>query len=87
MLFISFPIDALAVLAVKNGYFERAARLFGTRRLRGFSHLLSPDERAAHEADRAKIRAALGEERFEQLLAEGHALSFSEVLALAKERD
>jgi hypothetical protein len=78
-------LDALAVLAMDEGKIERAARLFGTRLCRGWFHALSPIERANREADFAAITTSLGAERFAQLQAEGYAMSFMQVLALAQE--
>lgn len=82
---LGFMLDGLAVLSVSEGKLERAARLFGTRLWRGFAHILSPIERDAREADLAEIKATLGEERFAKLRAEGYALDFLQVLALAQE--
>lgn len=81
--FLGLPLDGLAVLAVREGKMERAARLFGTRLWRGINHILSPIERAGREADFAEIKAALEDERFSQLREEGYALTFKQVQALA----
>ena len=63
---------------------EHAARLFGTRHWRGFANTLSPIERAERGADFAAIKGALGEERFEELRAEGYAMTFQQTLELAQ---
>jgi ATP/maltotriose-dependent transcriptional regulator MalT len=85
MFFLTWTLDGLAVLAVREGRLERAARLFGTRQCRGFAHTLSPIERAEREADFREITAALGQERFDQLREEGSAMNFEQLLALAQE--
>jgi tetratricopeptide (TPR) repeat protein len=85
MFLLTWILDGLAVLAVRTGQLERAARLFGTRQWSGFSHILSPIERAEREADFAEIIAALGQERFEQLREEGRMMGFTQLLALAQE--
>ena len=78
-------LDGLTVLAVRERKLEQAARFFGTRMWRGFANLLSPIERAEREADLAQVRAGLGEERFAALQAEGSAMTFMQILALAQE--
>jgi hypothetical protein len=62
---------------------ERAVRLFGTAAaLRDTLSLpLSPENHADHEREVAAARAALGEERFGQAWAEGHAMSLQEAMA------
>jgi hypothetical protein len=76
------PLDGMAVLAVREGRLERAARLFGTRQCRGYFNTLSPIERAEREADFAAIKTALGEE-LSSMRAEGYAMTFQQTLALA----
>jgi tetratricopeptide (TPR) repeat protein len=80
---LCIPLDGLAVLAVREGHLEHAARLFGTRHWRGIAHTFSPIERAEREADFAAMKNALGEERFEELRAEGYAMTFQQTLELA----
>ena len=80
-----YPLEAMALLALREGRYERAARLFGTRQAVAASHFLSPSERGARETGLAEIQSALGAERFAQLQAEGKAMTFSLVLALAQE--
>ncbi len=87
MFWMSWGMDGLAVLAVREGKMERAARLFGTRQWRGFAHTLSPIERAWRDADLAEVKNALGEERFAQLQAESSALAFEQILAVVQEED
>ena len=82
---LNMILDGLAVLAVRKGDMERAARLFGSRLWRGFAHTLSPLEHTWRAADFAAIISALGEERFAQLQAEGYAMPFMQILALTQE--
>jgi len=79
------PLDALAVLALREGKAGHAARIFGTRWSRGAYHYLSPDERDQRDADLAQLRKTLGEKRFEALYAEGQAMSLAEAVELALE--
>ncbi|HEX5943275.1 MAG TPA: hypothetical protein VFY66_13420, partial [Anaerolineales bacterium] len=70
---------------VAEGDMKRAARLFGKTdsfytQLR---FLLSPIERQNHEHDVAAARAALGEEVFSTLLAEGNAMTMKEAITYA----
>ncbi len=78
-------LDGLAVLAVQEHQFERAARLYGTRMWRGFAHTLSPIEKAQRDADQMQLKNALGDERFTQLLGEGSMMTFMEILSLVQE--
>jgi hypothetical protein len=81
------PFEALAHLAAQQQQYERAARMFGTRWSQGAQNLLSPVERANRQEELAEVKTALGEERFEQLYAEGQRLTFEQALALALEND
>jgi hypothetical protein len=67
---------------VYENKWSQAARLFGTRLTRGFSHLLSPIERADREEVFNKLRTELGTKGFDQLRQEGEAMSHGQVLAL-----
>jgi hypothetical protein len=87
LLWAGYPLDGLAILAVRQGKWERAAHLLGRRLCRGVAHTLSPIGRAEREADFTEIKTALGEERFEQLKAEGYALTFMQILELAQAED
>ena len=82
---MTYPLEAMAFLALREGRYERAARLFGTRQAVAASHYLSPSERSTREAGMSEIQAALGAERFALLQAEGKAMTFNRVLALAQE--
>jgi len=66
---------------------ETAARLFGAAENldKGKLHVITPLEQTWHQSALEEIRAALGEQRFEGLLAEGKALSFEEALSYALE--
>jgi hypothetical protein len=81
---MGWVLDGFAVLAVREGKLERAARLFGTRLWRWIANTLSPIERSWREADFVEITAALGEERFAALREEGYGMSFMQVLSLAQ---
>jgi hypothetical protein len=87
ILWLLAPFEALAHLAACERQYERAARMFGTRWSRGAQNLLSPAERAGRQTELAEVKAALGEERFEQLYAEGGKLNLEQALALALEND
>jgi len=78
-------LDALALLASRQGEDERAVRLFGTRWCQGGYHLLTPGKRAEREAEFARLRETLGEERFEQLFQQGRELAFQQAIDLALE--
>jgi hypothetical protein len=82
---ITYCLEAFAALAVAQGDMKRAARLFGKTdnfytQLR---FLLSPIERQNHEHDVAAARAALGDEVFSALLAEGEAMTMKESITYA----
>jgi tetratricopeptide (TPR) repeat protein len=79
------PLDAVALLAICEDKQERAVRLCGTRWVQGAYYLLSPIERDQRDADLTGIKSALGSERFDQLFAEGQAMSLDEAVALALE--
>jgi tetratricopeptide (TPR) repeat protein len=78
-------LDGLALLAVRQGQMERAARLFGTRWCRGYAHFLSPIEQAWRQADLAEMQAILGEARYAQLYEEARTMTFMQAVALALE--
>jgi predicted ATPase/class 3 adenylate cyclase len=81
------PFEALAHLAAQQQQYERAACMFGARWSRGAQNLLSPTERAGRKIELDEARKALGDERFEQLYAEGQRLTFEQALALALQED
>jgi hypothetical protein len=81
-----YPLEAIAFLALREGRYERAARLFGTRQALAAAHYLSPGERGARKNGLAEMQSALGAERFAQLQAEGNTMTFTLVLALAQEQ-
>ena len=80
-----YPLEVMAFLALREGRYERAARLFGTRQAVAASHFLSPIELGARETGLVEIQSALGAERCALLRAEGKAMTFNLVLALVQE--
>lgn len=64
---------------------ENAARLFGAAENldKGELHVITPLEQTWHQSALEEIRAALGEQNFEGLMAEGKALSIEEALSYA----
>jgi predicted ATPase len=84
---LKLSLDAMAVLALREGKPAQAARLFGTRWSRGGYHYLSPDERTQRDADLADLREAMGDERFEGLYAEGQTMSLEDAVAYALEEN
>jgi non-specific serine/threonine protein kinase len=80
----------LAGVAGAHGQPERAARLCGA--VQGICALLGTStpylrDGAAHRRALTATRAALGEGRFDELAAEGHALSLDEVVAYVLTED
>lgn len=82
---ITYCLEAFAALAVAQHDMERAARLFGATEsiYAQLRYLLSPFERENHERDLAATRAALGEEAFFALCAEGHTMTMKQAVAYA----
>jgi hypothetical protein len=79
-------LEGLAALAVTQGQFERAARLFrAAEALReAIGTPLPPADRVEHDRSVAAIRTALGEEAFAAAGAEGRAMSLDEAVAFAQ---
>ena len=84
---IALCLAGLAQVAALAGQPERAARLFGAadRLLEAGGVRWSPADRDRYEADRAAVRAALGEERFAAASAAGQELSPEAAIAEALE--
>jgi len=78
-------LDGLALFVLKKGQMATAARLFGSRWCRGYTHLLSPAEKAWRQADCEAMQAELGEARFEQLYEAGKGMTIAEATDLARE--
>ncbi len=83
-------LEGMASLAVALGKDARSARLWGAAEAaRGVTGIaLSPGERGLHEPYLANARSRLGEELWEEALAEGRAMSLEEAAeyALAREK-
>jgi hypothetical protein len=62
-----------------------AARCFGTHLRLGYFHFHFPPERAARNELLAITQSLLGEERFKQLMQEGQALTFMQMLGTVRE--
>jgi len=75
-------LEAFTALAVAQQDMRRAAKLFGATETfyNQLRFLLSPIERDHHERDLAATRAALEEEAFSALWAEGHAMTAEQVV-------
>jgi tetratricopeptide (TPR) repeat protein len=82
---IAYSLEAFTALAVAQGDLSRAARLFGATEsfYSLLRFLMSPLERDNHEHDMAATRAALGEEVFSVLQAEGRAMTMDKAIEYA----
>jgi predicted ATPase/DNA-binding SARP family transcriptional activator len=84
---VAYPLEDFAVLAAAQNQMERAARLLGV--LQPLYHLIqyrqSPVERSEHDQAVVAARAALGEETFAKVWAEGQAMTLEEAVAYALE--
>jgi hypothetical protein len=82
---IAYTLETFIALAVAQGNMEYAARLLGATEefFSQLRFLISPLERDNHERDAAAIRAALGEESFDALWAEGHAMTLEQAMTYA----
>lgn len=82
---IAYSLEALIALEVVEQHLKRAARLFGATETfySQLRFLMSPLERDNHERDMAATRAALGEEVFSALWAEGSAMTIEQAVAYA----
>ncbi len=84
---ISHALDAFGILAAEQGQAKRAARLLGAAEAlrEAIDAPLPPSERAGHEPDIAKVRAALGEEAFTMAWDQGRAMRLEQAMAYAVE--
>ena len=82
---IAYSLEAFTALAVAEQDMGRAAKLFGATETfyAQLQFLLSPLERDNHERDVAATRAALGEEVFSSLRAEGRAMTMEQAVEYA----
>jgi predicted ATPase/class 3 adenylate cyclase len=81
------PIQALGVLAARQGQYRRAALLFGAQAIQaGWTlKLMCSAEREEYEQALAAARAGLGEEQFEAAWKEGGAMPAGELWPYARE--
>lgn len=79
---IAYLLESFTALAVAQQDMRRAAKLFGATETlyNQLRFLLSPIERDHHERELAATRAALKEEVFSALWAEGHAMTAEQVV-------
>jgi tetratricopeptide (TPR) repeat protein len=79
---VPLSLEALASLATAQSQVERAARLFGAAEALQelFHFILAPADRADHDRDVATVRAALGEEAFAAVWAEGRAMTMEQAI-------
>ena len=82
---IAYSLEGFAALAVAQQDMPRAARLFGATETfySQLRFLISPRERDNHDRDLAATRAALGEETFSALSAEGRAMTIEQAVEYA----
>jgi DNA-binding CsgD family transcriptional regulator/tetratricopeptide (TPR) repeat protein len=82
-------LEGMASLAGALGKGARAARVWGAAEAaRGVTGItLSPGERGMHEPYLASARSRLGEEAWEEALAEGHAMTLEEAVEYALARE
>lgn len=80
-------LDAAAALQESQGDAELVARLFGAADRHNIEsgNPITYPERIYYDASRDRVRNALGATRYEQLLAEGAALSLDAAFALMRE--
>jgi predicted ATPase/DNA-binding CsgD family transcriptional regulator len=82
---VADSLEGLACVAGTDGEAERAAKLFGVadvlRETVGYKH--SPEEDAWREPYRATARLLLGEDSWEEALAQGHAMGLEEAIEYA----
>jgi predicted ATPase/DNA-binding SARP family transcriptional activator len=86
---VSYPLEALAILASAQNKMERAARLISAAETlyAPLRFEMSARERAEHDEAIAAVRAALGEEAFAKAWAEGQAMILEEAVAYALRGD
>jgi hypothetical protein len=82
---ISYPVEALGVLAVAQNQMKHAAHLLGAAETlyAPLRSEMSAKERAEHDRSISAARAALGEEAFAKAWAEGQAMTVGEAVAYA----
>jgi tetratricopeptide (TPR) repeat protein len=85
----SESLEGMACIAAAEGEAERAGRLFGAAQaLRGaVGHYHMPEEDAWREPYLAAARSRLGEEAWEEALAEGRAMTLERAMAYALGED
>jgi predicted ATPase/class 3 adenylate cyclase len=84
---IAIVLSMMAVVAVELGLFQRAARLFGAEEaLRNVvGSAMNARWRGVYDGSLATARAAVGEETFSALWAEGRAMTREQVIGYALE--
>jgi predicted ATPase/class 3 adenylate cyclase len=82
---IAYSLEAFIALAIAQQDMRRAAKLFGATETfyAQLRFLMSPIDRTNHERDMAATRAALGEEVFSALWAEGRAMTMEQAVEYA----
>jgi predicted ATPase/class 3 adenylate cyclase len=83
----SESLEGMACIAAAEGEAERAARLFGAAQAlnEAGGYLHTPEEAAWREPYLATARSRLGEEPWEEALAEGRAMTLERAIAYALE--
>ena len=86
---VSYPLEALAILASAQNQMERAARLMGAAEnfYAPLRFEMSARERTGHDEATASARATLGEEAFAKARAEGQAMTLEQAVAYALEEN
>lgn len=86
---VSYPLEALAILASAQNQMERAARLIGAAESLyvPLRFEMSAKERAEHDQAIAVARAALGEEAFAAAYQEGGKMTLDKAVTYAEEED
>jgi hypothetical protein len=82
---IALSLDTYSILALNQGQAKRAARLLGAAdALReAIGTALSPAQLATHTLDVARVRSALGDDRFAAAWAEGRAMTLEQAIEYA----
>jgi hypothetical protein len=86
---VSYPLEALAILASAQNRTERAARLMGAAEslYAPLRFEMSAKERAEHDQAVAVARAALGEDAFAAGYLAGSKMTLEEAVTYAQEED
>jgi predicted ATPase/class 3 adenylate cyclase len=84
-----YTLADIAALAVLERHPESAARLLGAAEAnyQQFRFFVSPRERDGHDGNLAAVRAALGEDVFAKIYAEGQAMTLEQAMADALESE